>query len=409
MSQKHCQLYEEHKSGSSNCDITFGFSISKFDPNHIEMETDDIVTDCEKSHRITVHAHKKVLRDASPIFDMLLVNQWNVPGPVEVSELTAAQFIKFLGILYLAKVEEVITTEEVLALYGFAVKYRCEKTVLLLTNYVMEKLFGSVDTKAFVMLFESIATQPNPLLEEACLEFASKFTQTIIESEDFLQATPGTIETIYKLDIMNIANELYLVKALERYVLEHEKQGRLDVKAQLKRAISSIRFHILEEQQILDTILLTEEEKMIFVSVLKDETKFETLPINFTRKTRNRYDARFVIYSSLEVFNLMTNFYRCNSSECSNVVCPSFANTGSDLPELLPDCAQKYYEIMTKLKFLQNRYNSNQGGEKVVEEILHLLQLLQYCFAEGGEEVENKSDSSTSGDAVLTSQSSEDV
>lgn len=404
VSQNHnCNLYMEHKKGAENCDIIFGFSIKPSHSYTFDMEIDES-TSCvkETKPRLLVHAHKEILRQASPIFEKILENQWaNTTNPIEIPELTAAQFITFLEILYVGKVEEVNTTEESFTLYCYAVKYRCEIAIRLLSSSIVENMFQKRDIKGFFSVFESLSMYPNTMLEETCLDFISNFTQKIIESDTFLHANPKTIEIIYKQDIMNIENELNLLKAMEKYVMTHENAGRSDILSELKHAIGSIRFQILEEQQILDTFLLSDVEKQIFIGILKEETTTNALPLHFTQKIHTRYDAQFVKYSSLDIFKLMTNFYRCGSDACSKEICPSFFADDSDLPDLKPEHMLEYHDTMQTLENLHQQYLS--GSEKVVEEMMHHLHDLQFCFKENGDE----SNSSSNSDVVLSSDSEE--
>lgn len=119
------------------------------------------------------------------------------------------------------------------------------------------------------------------------LQIFSDHTNTLINSPEFLSAHPKTVETIFKLDQLNIDSELDLVRALELYIkanFEHDSH----IAKKVRPALSNIRFLTLAAKDVAHTVLLSNLEIVNIISCLPPEEDVSKMPPGLSVNTRKR-------------------------------------------------------------------------------------------------------------------------
>lgn len=94
----------------------------------------------------------------------------------------------------------------------------------------------------------------------------SENTLEVLGSEYFSSARPEVVNRIFKMETLTVHSERDLLKALDCY-LAANAENHFDLRIDLKEALYSIRFLTLDINDILQTGVLTDEEK---VTILKD-------------------------------------------------------------------------------------------------------------------------------------------
>lgn len=109
----------------------------------------------------------------------------------------------------------------------------------------------------------------------------------VIKSQSFLKADPKIIETIFKLNKLNIDSEAQLIKALECYI-EHNKADNSDIAEKVRPVLSHIRFLTLTAPQITETTLLNAADALAVTECLSSEAAVSKMPTFLSLNNQKR-------------------------------------------------------------------------------------------------------------------------
>lgn len=138
-----------------------------------------------------------------------------------------------------------------------------------------------------IFIYEIAGMNENSKLIEACLTLFAEHTNTLINSAEFLSASPKTIDTIFKLDKLNIDSELELVRALEIYIKVNQ-ETKPGIALKVRPALSSIRWLTLTAKDIAHTTLLSNNDIVNVIGSLPPEEDKSKMPPWLSLDTRRR-------------------------------------------------------------------------------------------------------------------------
>lgn len=154
-------------------------------------------------------------------------------------------------------------------------------------SFVSEYMKTKVKAENAIYIYEITSLNDNLQLMESCLKLFSEKTYKLINSPEFLSASPKTIETIFKLDTLNIDAELDLVRALEIYIKANQ-EAIPDIAKQVLPALRNIRWLTLPAKDIAHTLLLANHEIVNVIGCLPPEEDRSKMPPSFSVNTRKR-------------------------------------------------------------------------------------------------------------------------
>lgn len=249
----------------------------------------------------TVHAHKLILTAASPVFEVNFKSEWEGDQPIPVKGYTYSVFNQLIRAIYLSEIY-FKNLNEACELYEAAHFYQAEMVLDLLRNEI--PIFCASKKPASISTLTNTARKYQDYkLIQFLTKYFSENAENIIINQDFLKLTPDSINFFFQLDDI-AANELHLLKALEKYIASNQSVSTKT----LKPAIGTIHFLSFRSKEYIEkTTLLTEIEKdfllgkntlnLVYLSKDRNTRKYPAHSAKMARKRSPSYAPDSDIYS----------------------------------------------------------------------------------------------------------------
>uniref|UniRef100_A0A336L038 CSON001965 protein n=1 Tax=Culicoides sonorensis TaxID=179676 RepID=A0A336L038_CULSO len=272
----------------------------------------------DSSGKSAIGAHKLILSIASDVFDAMffgiMVQESDNPSvnEIKIEDIDITIFKLLLSIIYGKDIE--FENDEVTCKFYYAAnKYNCKDALKFTTNHILKEL----KPENSLFIYDSLNNFDNEVLNKACLKIFDDETLKVISCDQFLEAYPVTIETIYKSDSLTINSELDLIKALERYI-DHNKDFDNEIQTKLRPAINQIRFLTLSSKEIAETSLLRPEEIISVIASLPPNQDFKKMPQSLSLLVNKRISKSDGL-KMIRVLNPVFSKQICNSCRtCMN-------------------------------------------------------------------------------------------
>ncbi|XP_037039813.1 kelch-like protein 41b [Bradysia coprophila] len=242
------------------------------------------LTDCSfyfPESKVQLKSNKTLLAFASPIMDaMFFGNSAFVEAEtaiVEIHDIDVNVFEKFLLWIY-AKELDLVDTDEAIAVYQAANKYEVIDLELICEQYIVANV--TVESLGSSWKFAQLYNKTD--LKEKVMKFIRRYTTQFIDSPQFLTSDATMLQAILEQDELWIANEMTLIKALERFA-ETNSVERKDLDA----AVKCIRFKTIDKEKIIKfkSVLLSDEEKMAIAANIESDNASIGYPDGFSKST----------------------------------------------------------------------------------------------------------------------------
>lgn len=183
-----------------------------------------------------------------------------------------------------------------------------------------------------------------------CLSFDpqifSQNTVDVISSPKFLNAEPKTLETIFKLDALNIDSEMQLIVALERCI-KHNEKGASDIEEKVRPALNCIRFLTLSPTLLSKTSLLDPENVLTVIGCLPPDGDASKMPTTLSISTKQRGKV-----------GLDADKIRALSDLYSAKLCHKCYTVGNSSFHAIWNCSSVDATLRTTLKNIYEKYKS---------------------------------------------------
>ncbi|XP_039292215.1 BTB/POZ domain-containing protein 2-like [Nilaparvata lugens] len=290
------------------------------------LNNDDL-SDCEfvvGKQNCFIKGHKLLFAINSPVFRDLLYNNGHTSNNATAMEIEDVEANEFNGMKQFFYTESVDFTSSLHAcsVYLAAWKYVVPDLMSTCVQYIK----CNISVTEVIDVYQFSIKHNIPDIETICFAFFQNKTTEIMQSEKFLSADINTVETILKMDSLNLNSELELFNYTEKWVHAEASRRKVDLPNQSEHfncIIRHIRFLTMSKEQYREgpsqSDLLAAEEKLSIIHKLlgfEDQLSTKLSPLTENRiftevKPEDRKEVRlsldkiFSIPSKAEKFEFI--------------------------------------------------------------------------------------------------------
>ncbi|XP_063705121.1 BTB/POZ domain-containing protein 3-like [Culicoides brevitarsis] len=237
----------------------------------------------------SIGAHKFHLSAVSEVFETMFYGECVKKGftkesdEIRIEDISLKAFRLFLKFIYSSEIkfDHGSTLAE---FYSACHKYTCKDGLKFAEKSMQEMLCPQYAT----IFYEISVLYDIPKIKLECEKFMTYQTDEVINSYEFLSASPETINMIFAQNKVCLKSELDFCWALERYIRQNKKTDP-EIAAKVRPAINSIHFLQLAASDIEEIAFLTKEEKDAIVKCLPPSRDLKKMPENFCKKKEKRF------------------------------------------------------------------------------------------------------------------------
>lgn len=248
-------------------------------------DTKDVVFKFTDSPDWNIHAHKLILAGWSHKFQNMLYLDPNYENVVDLKDINPVIFSTLIDFLY-AKPLEFICIEQAMDFYDVASEFD------ITVEPVLKYLESQINRRNCIEIYELAVDYELDEIIEMCLKAFTLSTWHIINSAQFLSASPNTINVIYSLKSLRNISELNLCIALHNWVGAQAPDTIEEKLNAVTHAIRSIRFLQIKPSYadaIMQLNFLHQDQKLGIVKALcRPGEMYERYPDFFCMSWTNR-------------------------------------------------------------------------------------------------------------------------
>ncbi|XP_067137267.1 BTB/POZ domain-containing protein 1-like [Centruroides vittatus] len=202
-----------------------------------------------------VRAHKLFLAARSSVFEDMFYGGHSpeVGNEIQITDerVNIRIFRIVIKFIYTDKLES-NRLNELLQIYYIAYQYKIYKLMTICRDQIIPR----IDVNNVCIVFQHSFEFNDEVMKNSCRIVISQHTESVLQSENFIQISQDTVINILKLNEMNIPSESVLFEAAIRWAKEQIAKANQDssssrvIRVRMNPLLSHIRFLTMTIEQI---------------------------------------------------------------------------------------------------------------------------------------------------------------
>ncbi|XP_039285151.1 BTB/POZ domain-containing protein 6-B-like [Nilaparvata lugens] len=339
------------------------------------LNNDDL-SDCEflvGEQKCKIKGHKLLFGISSPVFRAVLYDGLHNASTFEVKDVEPDVFQGMKQFIYTDSVN-FSSGLQACSSYLASWKYVIPDLMSKCVQYIKD----NISVSEVIDVYEFSCKYNIPDIEKICAAVFQNKTREVMQSEKFLSANVQTLETILKMDSLNLESELEVFKYTEKWAIAEAVRRNIDLQAEYFNCIKKhVRFLTMDKDQYKEGLsksdLITAEERISLLHNLmdlEDELPHKFCPVSEPRNfTIGKIEEKQVREEEKKdrgyYFTRTGNSINCEEFRDSTV-CLTFVYTMDKSRTIdVDDCSAKLFKVKPTVK-LHSLRNSEDSGEEIL-------------------------------------------